>query len=150
MYDSRKPLWVNISLLMQERYGGENLSRLAREAVVSPATASRLKAQQTSVGLETIDRLAEYFNVKPHQLIEPNFDPAATPGATLSPLAADLAQALDNIKDPIQHQRLYALALQIIEIGLSVPRGSWSAPQPAAAPAPETSALPSAAPHQHS
>jgi len=116
MHDSRKPLWINVSLLMQRQYGTENLNRLAREAKVSPATASRLKAQQTSVGLETIDRLAEYFGVQPHELIDPGYE-HANKHDSVSPLAADLAQALDSIKDPVQHQRAYALALQLIEFG---------------------------------
>ena len=157
MYDSRKPLWVNVSLLMQQRYGTENLNKLAREAVISPATASRLKAQQTSVGLETIDRLAAYFGVNPHELIRPDQAPSEAPAAPadISPLGLDLARTLDSIKDPIEHQRAYALAIQVIEWGMmSRNLGGGQSPSraptaTAAEPAQSGVVAPMPAPQQH-
>lgn len=53
--DSKAVLWASVLALMVKNYGRENLNRLAREAKIGPGTASRLKAQETSVGLDTID-----------------------------------------------------------------------------------------------
>ncbi len=130
--DSRKPLWDNISALMKKKYGGENLNRLAREGGFSPATATRLKGQQTSVGLDTLDRLAAIFDVQAHELIDPEFDPMTTHAAKLSPSALDLGHMLDSIPDQAMQQRAYALAMQVIQFGLA-PTVAPAAPPSAAA-----------------
>ena len=118
MEDSRKPLWINLTALMQIHWGGENLNRLARECGVSPATATRIKKQQTSVGLEILDRLAESFRVSAHQLIDPDFNPhAPTSIAAASPMAADLARMLDAIQDPAQQENVYAIAVSLLQLG---------------------------------
>jgi hypothetical protein len=131
-YDSKRTLWRNVSSLMTKQYGSENLTRLARECRFSPGTSSRMKAQQTSVGLDVIDTLAGHFGVRPADLVDAAFDPI-TPRAP-SPMALDLAQALDRLTDPVQQERVYALAMQLIEFGM--------APQPA--PAPTAAAAPAA------
>ncbi len=43
--DSKAHLWASVQALMRQRYGEENLNRLARDVRVGPATASRPKAQ---------------------------------------------------------------------------------------------------------
>lgn len=77
--DSRRVLWASVSALMQHHWHGENLNRLAREAKVGAATCVRLKGQQTSVGLEVVDRIAVAFGVETWQLFVPGFDPKSPP-----------------------------------------------------------------------
>ena len=64
---------------MTKRYGRENLTRLASDVKIGPGTCSRLKAQETSVGLEVIDKLATFFDVYPWELLVPTFDPDNRP-----------------------------------------------------------------------
>lgn len=88
--DSRQVLWANLVALMQCRWGAENLNRLAREAGIGPATAARIKGQQTSVGLEVIDAVAQAFSLEAWQLLVPGLDPLHLP--TLLPMSeAELA-----------------------------------------------------------
>lgn len=77
--DSRRVLWASVSKLMAHHWQGENLNRLAREAGVGPASCVRLKAQQTSVGLELVDKIAQVFGVETWQLFVPGFDPVSPP-----------------------------------------------------------------------
>jgi hypothetical protein len=77
--DSKAVLWASVLALMVKNYGRENLNRLAREAKIGPGTATRLKAQETSVGLDTIDKLAGHFNVEAWQLLVPGFEPDNMP-----------------------------------------------------------------------
>ena len=72
--NTRKQLWENVSALMQRRYGGENLTRLAKEAKVGPGSATRLKEQRTSVGIDILDKLARLFKVEPWQLLAPGLE----------------------------------------------------------------------------
>ena len=83
--DSRRILWANISALMDHHWDGENLSRLAREADIGPGSATRLKQQQTSVGLELVEKVARLFQLEPWQLLVPTFDPKSPP--TLTPMS---------------------------------------------------------------
>ena len=75
--DSKAVLWHNVSTLMKVRYGKENLTKMAAEATIGPATASRIKDQQTSVGIGVLDSLATLFKVEPWQLLVPKFNPAS-------------------------------------------------------------------------
>jgi transcriptional regulator with XRE-family HTH domain len=77
--DSRKVVWASVSALMRHRWQGENISRLAREAKIGPATVARLKQQETSVGLEVLDRISEVLGVETWQLLVPGMDAAAPP-----------------------------------------------------------------------
>lgn len=77
--DSRRILWANLSALMTHRWGGENLTRLSREAEIGPGSCSRIKAMQTSVGLEIIDKIAALFSLETWQLFVPNLDPKSPP-----------------------------------------------------------------------
>jgi transcriptional regulator with XRE-family HTH domain len=80
--DSRKVVWESVAALMKKHWGKENLNRLAREAKIGPATAARLKAQKTSVGLEVLDQIAEAFDVATWQLLVPGMNPEAMPVLT--------------------------------------------------------------------
>lgn len=77
--DSRRVLWASVSTLMRHHWGEENLNRLAREAGIGPASCVRLKKQETSIGLELVDRIASVFHVETWQLFVPGFDPASPP-----------------------------------------------------------------------
>lgn len=94
---SKAALWQAVSALMQHQWGGENLTRLAREAKIGPGTATRLKEQKTSVGLDTLDKLADCFGVHPWQLLVPGFDPKNPPA----------------IETPQQHQQMYDRLVQL-------------------------------------
>lgn len=132
--DSKAFLWAAVQALMNKHFGDENLNRLARVAKFGPGTASRLKAQATSVGLDTLDKLAQAFSVEPWQLLVPGFDPDAPPGgAQPSPMARDIAQMLDAIEDDGRRQRAYALVVQVLQFG-GADGESETAPTPAPAP----------------
>lgn len=93
--DSRAALWLSVSALMREHYGRENLNKLARETKVGPGTAARIKEQKTSVGLETVDKIAAHFNVAAWQLLVPGFDPRNPPA--LQPVSVAERKLYDRI-----------------------------------------------------
>lgn len=102
--DSKKVLWKSVSALMKKHYGGENLTRLARDCGFGPGTSTRLKETKTSVGLEVIDKIAKHFHVEPWQLLIPGFNPDNMP--TLQPLSEQerklyerLAEVAKEIKE---------------------------------------------------
>lgn len=74
--DGRRPslkatLWRNLSALMQTEYGRENLTRLSGDTGIGPGSASRIKAQDTSIGLEVLEKIAKKFGIEPWQLLFP-------------------------------------------------------------------------------
>lgn len=95
--DSKKVLWASVSALMRKHYGGENLTRLAKDCKVGPGTASRLKEQQTSVGLEVVDKIAAKFGLQAWQILVPGFDPEHVP--TLQPLSEREAELYRRWKE---------------------------------------------------
>lgn len=95
--DSREVLWASVSALMKKHYGRENLTQLAKDCKIGPATASRMKAKETSVGVEVIDRVAKFFKIAPWTLLVPGFDPDHTP--TLQPLSAREAALYERFKE---------------------------------------------------
>jgi hypothetical protein len=112
-------LWASISALMKRLYGGENLNRLSRDTKCGPGTSTRLKNQETSVGLDTLDKLAAGFNLPQWQLLVPGFDPANPPMLTGgSPQAKDIATMFDEIEDPVRRQQAYALIVQMLSYGM--------------------------------
>jgi len=70
-YDLKKILWENVAALMEQRWGGENLKRLAREAGIGTGTVSRIKDQETSVGTDVVEKIATLFRVPPMVLLMP-------------------------------------------------------------------------------
>lgn len=77
--DSKAVLWKNVQELMKKRYGEENQTKLAKDVGFGTGTAIRLKAGQTSVGIDIIDRLAQFFGLQPWQLLVPGLKPDALP-----------------------------------------------------------------------
>ena len=96
--DSKLVLWENVSALMKAKYGRENLTRLAAEAKVGPGTVSRIKAHETSVGLDVVEAIARIFKVEPWQLLVPGLDvadlPAISIGSSNWPFAIDRSAVL--------------------------------------------------------
>ena len=64
-------LWTNVLALMEHHYERENLTRLARETKIGPGTTTRIKVQNTSVGIEVLELIADRFGVQPWQLLAP-------------------------------------------------------------------------------
>ena len=87
--DTRRVLWTNVQALMQHHWGRENLTQLAGEAGVGPATCTRIKQQQTSVGVEVVDRIAQVFHLDTWQLLVPGLDPKSPPVLILSEAERD-------------------------------------------------------------
>lgn len=84
--DSRAALWANIQALMLKHWNEENLNRLARECAIGVGTAARIKDQKTSVGLETLEKIADHFQLCAWQLLVPGLDPENPPA--LQPISA--------------------------------------------------------------
>lgn len=117
-HDSKAALWQSILALMQRHYGEENLLRLSKEAHIGLGSTSRLKAQETSVGVDLIDKVAARFKLQPWQLLVPEFDADNPPElAKISPIALDVARMLDAIPDDDRKRRTYALIVQLVEFG---------------------------------
>ena len=93
--DLKGVLWANVLALMQKRYGRENLTRLARETGCGPGTASRIKARETSVGIDVLSQIAGAFEVQAWQLLVPGFDPDKLP--TLKQVSEDERAALARL-----------------------------------------------------
>lgn len=72
--DSKQVLWENVSALMKREFGKENLTALAKRAKIGPGTATRIKEQTTSVGIDVLDQIAVAFRVKPWHLLMPKRD----------------------------------------------------------------------------
>lgn len=87
-------LWENVAALMAHHWGGENLTRLSREAKIGPGTCTRIKEQQTSVGLDVLAKVAGAFQLQAWHLLTPNLDPTNPPVIYLSRREADLYDRL--------------------------------------------------------
>ncbi len=67
--DTKTLLWRNVAALMHREWGEERLSELARRTGLGAATMTRIKKQETSVGLDVLEAIAKFFKVEPWQLI---------------------------------------------------------------------------------
>lgn len=136
---SKVLLWENTLALMKKHYGGENLSKLARDTAIGPGSTSRIKGQETSVGVDVIEKIAGKFKVEPWQLLAPSMgttNPDKRWGE-LSPLARAGALLLDSIRDQeTRQEEIYADLVQKI-VGLPV-SGPVSTPDDPEAPDPAT------------
>jgi transcriptional regulator with XRE-family HTH domain len=77
--DTNATLWQNLCALMHKHWEEVNVNRLARESKVGPATIMRIKKQETSVGLEVLEKLADLFGLAVWQLLVPGLDPENPP-----------------------------------------------------------------------
>lgn len=99
--DSKAVLWHNVSTLMRTRYGKENLTKMASEASIGPATASRIKEQRTSVGVDVLDALAALFKVEPWQLLLPELQAAQRKTLTAWPFSIEPGKVRELPPDAI-------------------------------------------------
>jgi transcriptional regulator with XRE-family HTH domain len=127
--DCKQILWKNVRALMMKTWGEENLRQLARDAGIGTGTAKRIKDQETSVGVDVLERIARLFKVEPWQLIAEDVET----GPDLSPKALDVAMWFDAL--PPEHQP------RAFTINYEISRGRWPddappprAPEPTAAP----------------
>lgn len=90
-------LWENVSALMEHSYGRENLTRLANDSGCGPGTMTRIKNQQTSVGLDVLSKLAKVFSLSEWQLLTPNLDPKNPPVVWMTAAERDLYARLKGI-----------------------------------------------------
>ena len=74
---TKQILWDNLKTLMIERYGDENLYQLNIDSndEITLGALSRIKMQETAIGLDVLDKLASFFNVTPAILITKNLTP---------------------------------------------------------------------------
>lgn len=77
IYDGKSVLWANVKARMQALYGKENLTRLVAESGIGPGTATRIKEQRTSVGLDVLEKIAKPLKVQPWELLNPALTSAA-------------------------------------------------------------------------
>jgi hypothetical protein len=70
--DTKGLLWANALLLMEEHYGGEALGRFATDVGIGAASMTRLKKQDTAVGVDILEKIANRFELQPWQLLAPN------------------------------------------------------------------------------
>ena len=114
MIESKAMLWENVSALMVKRYKREHLTNFASDVGVSPGTATRIKVQSTSVGIDVLDKIADFFKIEPWQLLAKNLganvqptDSQAVPVLHHDPWPFDLAgltkERYDALPLPSQH-----------------------------------------------
>lgn len=102
----QQTLWRNISAIMQHHYKGENLNQLVRDCKIGPGTASRIKEQKTSVGIDVLAKISAAFDLQPWHLLLPDLDPSNAPVSFLTAQERDLhnrlkrAHAILTQKDP--------------------------------------------------
>lgn len=111
---SRETLWGAVSGLMRKVYGEENINRLARDVKMGPATVQRMKALDTSIGIDLIDRVADFFGVPAWQLLAPGLDQGAAPEllSPMSPIAKDVVNILQGLPDD-RRKAAYALIIAL-------------------------------------
>jgi hypothetical protein len=102
--DPKLVLWQNVSALMAHHWGGENLTKLSREAKIGPGTATRIKEMQTSVGLDVVDRVAEVFDLEMWQMLTPGLDPKNPPAA--QPVSQAERQLYDRLITSIKELKI--------------------------------------------
>ena len=108
----RDDVWAAMAAVMQRKWGAPAIRRLARESGVSAATISRIKAGETSFGLDVLMSVADALHVEAWQLLAPS---GAQGAERFSPQASDLARSLDQIQDQFKRAQAYALAMHAIQ-----------------------------------
>ena len=75
----KRVIWENLTALMESHWGAVNLNQLAREAGIGPASVTRIKNQETSIGIDLLEKLASIFDLQPWQLLVPGLNPGNLP-----------------------------------------------------------------------
>lgn len=77
--DTKTVLWENLKALMLHHWQRESLSELHRRSGLGLASIDRIKKRQTSVGVDTLESLAEVFGLQAWHLLTPRLDPGNPP-----------------------------------------------------------------------
>ena len=101
---AKKVLWSNVSTLMAYYWNDINLNRLARVAKIGVASAQRIKEQDTSVGLDIIDKVARAFGLHAWQLLLPDLDPENAPVTMISDAQKRLFDRLKRARAILQDE----------------------------------------------
>jgi transcriptional regulator with XRE-family HTH domain len=95
LIDSNATLWQNVLTLMTSKFGGRSIKPFAAFCGVGVGTIQRIEKQETSVGLETLDKIAQKFDLAAWQLLVPGFDPDNPPA--LQPVSRKERDMYDKI-----------------------------------------------------
>jgi hypothetical protein len=82
--NTKQILWENVKALMVKTYGEENLYKTVKDSKskgipISLGSLQRIKAQDTAVGIDVLDKIASHFELQAWQLLIQNLDPANPP-----------------------------------------------------------------------
>ena len=112
---------------------------------ISNGPLHRLRSESgENIGIDTLQAIADFFDIPAWQLIHPAFDPAALPHhPRLSQRAIDLGLQLDKISDIELHKVIAAVAMQVVSMNPAAAAALAQAQSPAP---PEPPASPSPAP----
>lgn len=102
--DTKQVLWENLQALMNHHFERENLSELHRRSKIGLASLDRIKKRETSVGIDTLEKLAESFGLQAWHLLTPRLDPSNPPVVWLTQTEHDL------------YERMRTAAQQLAEI----------------------------------
>lgn len=97
-HDWKQVLWGNVLNRMNTLYGKENLTRLISESKIGPGTATRIKSQATSVGVDVLEKVAGALKVEPWQLLHPTLGSGVE--ATPLPKAVIVQQSVSGVAPP--------------------------------------------------
>lgn len=129
----RRRLWEAADALMDHAYGKENLGRLASESGFGPATSTRLKKQDTNVGIDVLEAIARRFKFEPWQLLVPGFDPKNPPVladsdamAAVTPEERALLKHFRSLSEDVDREAL----LRTLRIPVDQGRGTAQTPDP--------------------
>lgn len=98
-YCVKTALWENTKALMLHHWHEENLQRLARETKIGPGSAARIKARETSVGIDIVAKIAFYFDVEPWHLLLRKLDPENPPVVIVTDEERDLYAKFKRVRE---------------------------------------------------
>lgn len=126
-HDSLKAqIWATVESLMDEKYGRQDLRRLADDSGIGYPTASRLKSSGNALSIEVVEKVAKAFGLTPAQLLEPSTnrysavnqhtDARAAKDAGVSEQALQLDRLLQDISDPERQRWAYDTCVQVLKL----------------------------------
>lgn len=77
--DTKQIIWKNVQSLMEYKYGKDNLWQFCKFVGIGPASGTRIKECETSIGVDVLDKIAEAFDLETWHLLVPHLDPRNPP-----------------------------------------------------------------------